>query len=119
MPNFSLLFAADLQDADDAARKWKWEQSDPLHFEYRRPDNLERVRFVQPGQLQNFRWRTKVYLTPSASRRIDISTIVTLVMDRFFELGDPHLPPPRPARRNRRDAIKSELREMLNKLEGA
>lgn len=113
MPNFSLLFAADLQDAEDAARLWRWEQSDPLHFEFRRPDNMERVRFVQVGRLQNFRWRTKVYLSPNAQRRRDISAIVDLIMDRFFELGDPHLPPPRERRGRREERLKSELRELL------
>ncbi len=115
MPNYSLLFAADLQDADDTARKWGWQPSDPLHFEFRRPSG-ERVRFVQVGQLQNFRWRTTVYVTPGAQRRTDIGRVVDLIMEQFFVLGEPTTP--RRPRVDRKERLRSELKDMLRELGG-
>jgi len=116
MPNYSLLFAASLQDAQDSALvDWKWEISDHLHSEFRRPDNNERVRFVfdRPDGLSNLRWNTKVYLGRNWRSRADITNIETLIRERFFTIEDPDLPPPRRRRKDRLETLKSELRGFL------
>ncbi len=98
MPNFSLIFARDLQFADDSALlDWHWERYDELHSEFRRPDNNERARFVPDGpqSLQNLRWNTKVYLGRGWERRADAHSIRRLIGDGFFVETDPNLPPPR------------------------
>jgi|HubBroStandDraft_3_1064219.scaffolds.fasta_scaffold00924_9 hypothetical protein len=116
MPNFSLLFAGSLQDAEDSAlADWRWEIFDHLHFEFRRPDSGERVRFVQDRRdtLDNLRWNTRIYLGRNWKRRQDAMIVENLVLERFFVLGDPTLPPPRKRRTDRLEVLKTELRGFL------
>lgn len=118
MPNCSLIFARTLQDAEDSALiDWKWERSDELHSEFRRPDSNERARFVPDGpqSLQNLRWNTKVYLGRDWNKRNDVAHIGTLISEGFFVETDPELPPPRI--RVRRDDALSEIRRTLARLE--
>lgn len=103
MPNYSLIFARNLVDADVAARGWGWQLHDELHNEYRRIDTNERARFTPDnGQsLQNLRWHTKVYLVDGWRGRNDASSVMGLIDSGFFEVDeDPSLPPPRPRRRS-------------------
>lgn len=112
----ALLFAATLQDATDSAvTDWKWEYSDQLHFEFRRPDSGERVRFVvdQPHVMDGLRWNTTVYLGRNWNRRRDTKEIVGHLRTRFFLLGEPDLPPPRRRQKPRLEVLREELRNLL------
>jgi len=118
MPNYALLFAHTLQDADNSALvDWKWERTGDLRPEWRRPDTGERIRWVpdSPGTLQGLRWNTRVYLGHNVKRRNDAEVIRTYVMSGFFQLCDPELPPPR--KRLRRDDALDEVRKQLARLE--
>lgn len=116
---YSLLFARTFQDADDSALiDWKWEKMGDLHTEYRRPDTLERVRFVVdlPGSIQGFSWNTKVYLGRDWRKRNDCAKVDELIGLSFFQVADPDLPPPRSSRQDN-NRMMGEMRRMLAKME--
>lgn len=119
MPNYSLLFAFSAQSAIDAAvTGWRWDYIGELHQEFRRPDTMERIRFVVDDggrTLQGLRWLTKVYLVPDWVKRRDASCIMGLLDAGLFKLSDPELPPPRP--RRKRDEALTEVRQILARLE--
>ena len=119
MANLSLLFTATLQDAETSALvTWKWELSDPLHFQFRRPDNGERVRFVPDYRYScsGHPWNTTVYLGRDWRKRKDAKEIEGLLLSGFFVLGDPELPPPRARRKDRVAEAKSELKVLLERM---
>lgn len=120
MPNYSLLFARTLQDADNSALiDWKWDKIGDLgHDEYRRPDTGERVRFVLDNHgrsLQGLRWNTRIYLGYDWQKRTDAEHIRLLVSEGFFNEVDPELPPPR--MRTKRDDALTEIKRSLDRLE--
>lgn len=118
MPNFSLIFARSLDQADfTAVITWHWQRSDELHSEYRRPDTGERARFVPdlPGTLQGLRWNTRIYLVDGWRARSDASQIMGYLGSGFFREEDPELPPPRI--RVKRDDALTEVRKTLARLE--
>lgn len=112
-----LLIAGTLQDAHDSAEAWGWQTGDPLHFEFIRPDTGERVRFAHVGSFYPVHTGTKVYLGNNASRRPDIAIVTQLIEQRLWKLGDETLPPPRRRRKDRVESLRSELKDMLERLE--
>lgn len=121
MPNFSLLFAHTLAEADHhAVSEWKWDKVGDLgHDEYRRPDTGERTRFVNDSDgrgLNGLRWLTRVYLAKGWRNRTDASHVMGMLDSGFFVEADPILPPPRSRRSKDADAL-SEIKRNLARLE--
>ncbi len=112
-----LLIAGTLQDAHDSAAAWGWHTGDPLHFEFIRPDTGERVRFAHVGSYYPVHTGTKVYLGFNLNRRPDIKAITQLLLSGLWKLGDEKLPPVRARRKDRIEGLRSELRDMLERLE--
>ena len=117
MPNYSLLVARTLQDAENSAIvDWKWEYHDHLHFAFRRPDNGEIIRFVadRGGEtLRGLRWNTRIYFGYQWQARRDAAIIRSLIDQGFFTEEDPTLPPPRQRRKDRAEALLGELRKFM------
>lgn len=116
MPNYSLLFASSLQAATDAALGWGWEPSDQFHFEFRRPHNNERVRFVPDFReaLVGLRWNTRVYLVTGWQNRRDAEKIRVFIVERFFAVvEDPETPEPRRRKRDRMEVLRTELTKLM------
>lgn len=117
MPNYSLLVARTLQDAENSATiDWKWEYHDQLHFAFRRPDNGEIVRFVadRSGEtLRGLRWNTKLYLGYQWQARRDANIIRDLLREGFFTEEDPQLARPRQRRKDRGEQLLGELRKFM------
>lgn len=116
VPNYSLLFARTLDHAVSSAAGWKWDGSNELRNEFRRPDTGERARFVPdvPSALNDLRWNTRVYLGGDWEKRRDAERLVDLIESGFFKLVDPELPPPRP--RAPRDRTLNDIRKQLEAL---
>lgn len=116
MPNYSLLFARTLQDADDSAIiDWGWQAVGELRNEYRRPDTGERARFVTDRHeaTLGLRWNTRVYFGRNWEKRVDAERLVDMVETGFFVFVDPTMPPPRAPRKRREELLMSELKTLL------
>lgn len=111
----SLLFAISIYEANLAVQKWRWEFFNELRCEYRRPDNLERVRFVPDSAngdvLKNLRWGTRVYLVDGWDGRHDHCLVTGLIDLGFFQVIDPVLEPS-----TRTTSTEARLRRLVNEL---